>query len=117
MFVTSYFANHRKLKEAGFLIVSIARYTPPGVLYNLRAFAPEKDLLLRRKQGLVSDEEYTKSYLEQLNSLDRKEVVDLLESIPGKVALCCYCGKDKFCHRHILSKWLKDNFNIEINEF
>lgn len=39
-----------------------------------------------------------KIYNELLNLTDRKDVV-----------LLCYETPDKFCHRHIVSKWFRDN--------
>ena len=61
------------------------------------------------------DEEfYTKQYYKEvLNKLDPKKVYKEL----GKNAvLICWERSGKFCHRHIIAKWLSSNLNIEIKE-
>lgn len=77
----------------------------------MRELNPPSTLLYKYKAGLVNEEEYTEIYNDQvLAKLDANEVYNRLK---GKVILC-YCGKDKFCHRTLVMKWLEQNLGKEV---
>ncbi len=117
MTVTSYFANHRKLKEVGFEVVSIARF-PPGSCKGIPDFAPPEDLVRGSKSGTLSEEDYKACYIKMLDSIPVSRALELVRILKeGNYALCCFCGKDKFCHRHLLADWLNRNFELNIKEF
>jgi uncharacterized protein (DUF488 family) len=63
------------------------------------------------KSGQLSEEEYENRYMVQLNQLDPHKVVNDLGS---DAVLICYEESKKFCHRHIVSKWLNEaGYHIE----
>lgn len=105
---TSYFGNLKALGSAGIMPISIARYSPkwyqgakfPGV-------APTSYML----SGACSHEEYLKKYAEILDKLDASAIIRNIENFSGgrDVALCCYEKPGDFCHRHLLSEWLRKN--------
>jgi uncharacterized protein YeaO (DUF488 family) len=72
---------------------------------NEPRLAPHKFELLELKSDVITEEQFTKSYLEHLNKYNPQKVYNLLN---GKIVLC-YCKSGSFCHRHILRKWLVDN--------
>ena len=121
---TSYFANFRKLDKNKYIAVSIARITPVGIDIKVEEFAPEKSTLFNYKNGKINEEQYTKEYTEQLDELfDDGIMVNTLSRLNNlekrynkEVVLLCYEGKEKFCHRHILSKYINDKFNLDIRE-
>ena len=121
---TSYFANFRKLDKNKYIAVSIARITPVGFDIKVEEFAPEKSTLFNYKNGKINEEQYTKEYTEQLDELfDDGIMVNTLSRLNNlekrynkEVVLLCYEGKEKFCHRHILSKYINDKFNLDIRE-
>ena len=121
---TSYFANFRKLDKNKYVAVSIARITPVGFDIKVEEFAPEKSTLFNYKNGKINEEQYTKEYTEQLDELfDDGIMVNTLSRLNNlekrynkEVVLLCYEGKEKFCHRHILSKYINDKFNLDIRE-
>lgn len=121
---TSYFANFRKLDKNKYIAVSIARITPVGFDIKVEEFAPEKSTLFNYKNGKINEEQYTKEYTEQLDELfDDGSMVNTLSRLTNlekrynkEVVLLCYEGKEKFCHRHILSKYINDKFNLDIRE-
>jgi len=106
---TSYFAKSGKEPNA----VSIARSSPTG--YSGEAYkslAPPPKLLYEWKKGVMSPSLYTEIYKEEvLDKLDPKIVGSLLV---GKILLC-WEGSGKFCHRHLVAEWLKDN-GFEVKE-
>ena len=115
---TSYFANFRKLDKNKYVAVSIARITPVGFDIKVEEFAPEKSTLFNYKNGKINEEQYTKEYTEQLDELFDDGIMvntlsrlnDLEKRYNKEVVLLCYEGKGKFCHRHILSKYINDKF-------
>ena len=105
---TSYFANMRAFSKDGIMAISIARYSPrwyQGPQFT--AVAPTSYML----SGACSHEEYLRKYDEILSRLNPQQIVSSIESISrGKdVALCCYEKPGDFCHRHLLSEWLRKN--------
>ena len=121
---TSYFANFRKLDKNKYIAVSIARITPVGFDIKVEEFAPEKSTLFNYKNGKINEEQYTKEYTEQLDELfDDGSMVNTLSYLNNlekgfnkEIVLLCYEGKGKFCHRHILSKYIKEKFDLDIRE-
>lgn len=77
----------------------------------MRELNPSSSLLYRYKNNLCDEQEYTETYIaETLSKLDALEIYNKLK---GKVILC-YCGKDSFCHRHIVINWLRQNLGDEV---
>jgi len=74
---------------------------------GIQALAPSGKALGEYKKGLVTDEEYTKLYIQKMRNsfLDSPEVWESL-FLNKKLALACYCKAGVFCHRHILTELL-----------
>lgn len=101
MITTSYFAKYK-----GSDGVSIARITPAWIkdLSQYKDLAPSFELLRKYKND-GDEDSYTLEYLKQLNRLDVDKVY---KDLDGKVLLC-YERSNSFCHRHIVSRWFRDN--------
>ena len=69
----------------------------------LRELNPPQQLLYDYKNGLCNEEEYIYRYYSSV--LSKLNPIEIYNKLKGKVILC-YCGKDKFCHRHIVMNWL-----------
>lgn len=112
---TSYFANSRALGKENIMPISIARYSPKW-FYGPRYtdVAPTGYML----SSVCSHEEYLRKYDEILKKLNPQNVIAAIERIAqGKdVALCCYEKPGEFCHRHLLSEWLRKN-GYDVNEW
>lgn len=75
---------------------------------GIQALAPKWEMVLSHKAGRMSDEEYSKEYREMmLRSYMINQTVwrELLNK--ERIALACYCSPDRFCHRHLLVKYLE----------
>lgn len=73
------------------------RAEPHGI-----ALSPLRTMVNRHKSGAISDEQYTKEYLELLRWRYQwypQVFIDILSR--GRVVLACYCAEGKFCHRHL----------------
>ena len=68
----------------------------------LSPFAPEYAEVMKHKAGETSEDRYTELYLERLRASLRHNPAawEQLKQHP-QVAIACYCGAWKFCHRHI----------------
>lgn len=112
---TSYFANSRSFSKEGVLGISIARYSPKWFQGpRFLAVAPTSYML----SGACSHEEYLRRYEEILSKLDPKMIISSIENIASgrDAALCCYEKPGEFCHRHLLSEWLRNN-GYDVNEW
>lgn len=111
---TSYYNNWKQLDATRkYVPVRISASAPKGFPFceSIPEVYPTWDLLSRYKQGLIDDSVYTKEYLEQLNAVNRQDILARLSQIAQKhqnkdIVLLCWEGKDKFCHRHLLADWL-----------
>lgn len=75
---------------------------------GIPALAPSWNMVMQHKSGKLSDEDYTKQYRElMLKSYMTNQTVwnELINK--DKIAIACYCNPDKFCHRHLLVKYLE----------
>jgi len=71
---------------------------------------PGKTLLREAKNGIISKQEYKIAYINILNGnliTHEKLFLELINLAKTQgIVLFCHEGKDKFCHRRILAKWL-----------
>ena len=118
MIYTTYFANLRNLPKN---ITPISICAKPPVSWTgleYRALAPSYSCFRELKEtGDVST--FTcRYYNETLYPKDARSVVrNLCELAENEdIALVCYEGRDKFCHRHIVAHWL-NLAGFEVQEF
>ena len=89
--------------------------------------APSPEILeaynkVRVKASAIKNR-FTDKYTKQLDTLLEQNklfpyVEQMLELIKyNDVILLCYEPKSKFCHRRILADYLKENFNLDIEEY
>lgn len=108
---TSYYARACKiLPDRRLVAISI------GIPDNfngeiLRELNPPQKLLYKYKNKLCDEVEYTEIYTNEV--LKNLNACDIYNKLKGK-AILCYCGKDKFCHRHIVLEWLKNNLGEHV---
>ena len=116
---TSYYAKAKELRENGYLVVGISIGTPRFCKLDaqLKELAPTRYMLSPQ----CSMDEYLRLYDENIKSQTADKIISKLESLAeergcNKIALCCYEAPDKFCHRHLLSKFLRDN-GYDVDEY
>ena len=119
MIFTSYFALTKKLIETGYEPISISRF-PPKFFEGKKALglAPSEHILKRYKDGYINEEQYTKEYIEYLESRKDK-IVNYLRALfldERNIVFLCYEKSGVFCHRRILADWFKKNTGLEMPE-
>lgn len=114
---TSYYGNSRNLHN--YITISISRSTPIAVDYHLEELKPSWTELNKYKKS-KDKEKYIKYYKEEvLGITSPSKVIGILRRIMienriKRVVLLCYEKDGDFCHRHLVSKWLRDaGYNIE----
>lgn len=108
---TSYFAKCKNHPNA-VVITSGKPWWFKGKHYA--KLGPPMQLVKGYKSGEINEGEYTIVYLKCIKdrNLTQEEV---LRDLSNDAILVCYEGKDKFCHRHLVAKWLREG-GIEIEE-
>lgn len=124
MIFTCNFANWTKMLGSVYPI-SIARFPPRG--WKGAAYPPlfpPDSLIKYYKSGKINDIEYRTLYQEMV--LDKlapaKVVTELYDMYDNEeyasCVLLCYENANKFCHRHLVTEWLKDaNFYVVEYDF
>lgn len=108
---SSYYARACKIFPS-WRMVAISISIPEGFDgIILRELNPTQQLLYDYKNDLCDEHEYEERYYS--NVLSRLDAKSIYEKVKGKVILC-YCGKDKFCHRKLVLKWLADNLGENV---
>ena len=108
---TSYFAKYRG--EQG---ISIASKSPPG--FKGKKFPelfPPIRIVINYKAGKITESQYTEVYKREI--LKKLNPAAVFAELGPDAVLLCWEGSDKFCHRHIVAKWLKLSIGEEVYEF
>lgn len=104
-------------EQAGLIPVSICAQKPcwfDG--YHFPFFAPSMDMFLKWKNEEIDDNTFITRFTEEvLNKLDKNEVEEKLTMFEDLI-LVGY-EKEVNCHLYIVSKWIKENLNMEVKEF
>ena len=117
---TSYFGNINRLPK-DLVKIAVCGKAPEwydGAKY--RELAPKKGFF-QKWLGRNRDSSYYRERFneEVLSKLDAAKVLrDLQDLSDGKdCVLLCYEGPGMFCHRHLIKYWLKQNLDIEVEEW
>ena len=106
---TSYFAKYK-----GSQGISIARSTPNWFIgRELKELAPPYDLVQRFKNGNIDERTFQEEYINRV--LANVNPFKLARSLKDGDVLLCYEKTESFCHRHILSEWLRQ-YGVEVEE-
>lgn len=124
-FYTSYYAKYKDIPK-DFMCVGISRMCPfkdwnhDNLMPNFyfcknNSFAPSEDLLTGYKSGKYTEQDYKRIYatqifewLKNINMSVREwadQLADIFEDYKA-VVFMCYETPDKFCHRHVLRKFM-----------
>jgi len=57
---------------------------------------------------------YTEQYQKLI--LDKLDPAMVYKDLGENAILCCWEGPKKFCHRHLIARWLEKNMGITITE-
>lgn len=111
MYYTSYFDNLKHIDSTKYILVSIINKKPnfcSNLVIDWSILGPTKSLIYAYKNGEIDEKEYTKIYLNYLNSNWDKFRLFFEDSWFKKqdIVMLCYEKPSKFCHRHLLCDFL-----------
>lgn len=107
---TGYFAINNKY-PSDYARISIARWTPKDFHGKNYMYLAPTEKILREYKETGDEKKYIHDYFRDViaaNGKNQDDVVcDLLELSNGNKKIILFCfEKEKFCHRHIIGKWL-----------
>ena len=119
MLKTGYFKQIDNNLTMGYVSISLYPSKNKNVLYEFKSLAPNWKLLELHKNKQISDYDFEKEYLLQLNSLDANTIFEQISFLTGdnEPILMTHGNKTSFCYRHILAKWFEQKLEVEIEEF
>ena len=108
---TSYFAK-KPLQENS---IAISLWKPHWFMgQHFVGLAPSEKMLIDYKNGKLSENDYEEKYMNYIvNKFDPKELYFWLGE---ESTLLCWEKSGKFCHRHLLARWLMKECNVIIEE-
>lgn len=122
--LTSYYAKTKTLLESGHTnLVAISGYCPDFFLKQMQSdnrlsrcveLAPKKEWFFKWKKGEINNEKFVELYKKTV--LEKIDFEELLEKIGDDAVFLCYEKPEDFCHRHILADYLKEKFDITVEE-
>lgn len=78
--------------------------------------APSQSLLNRLTDEDMSDEEYAREYLKEIQQRGLTPQA-ILDSIPDESILLCYEAPNEFCHRRVLADWIELHTGVKVPEW
>lgn len=114
MIYTSYFGKVKNINPEFLFAVTASK----PKFFNgkhLNCVAPNYKWVDDYKQGRITELQYTDLYIKYLNN-NKENIISQIKSLPDNSMLLCYEVNGKFCHRHILANWLRQN-GILIEEY
>lgn len=113
---TGYFGKHKNHPLAYVITARVPTWVSHALrCRHLKELAPSEGILHRFKYAGMTEAEYAREYMKQLESCGRT-AQQIVDSLPEGAVLLCYERSGSFCHRHLAAKWLMKNANVEISE-
>ena len=111
MIYTGYFDKIEEYKKVGLIPVCIAGYPPKGFKgFCYPNLAPKKNWWQEWHDHHLGNDWYEKKYQETiLNKLSPFQVQSDMMTFGKSVIMLCYEEPNKFCHRHLVTKWLNNH--------
>ena len=119
MIYTGYWAMIDEYKANNLTPVGISGWSPDGYTgKTYKKLAPKYSWWKQWHDEHLSEQWYAEQYYTTvLNTLNPNTVATQLQSMGENVILLCFETPEKFCHRHIVAKWLTEKANITVAEY
>ena len=103
----------------GFISISLYPSKNDFVKYEYKSLAPNWKLFENLNKKKITEDQFIKSYDDQLVSLSAEKVYeDLVNLVSGfEPIIMTSISNKKFCHRHLVAEWLENELGIIIEEY
>jgi len=115
---TSYFYQMQRGVE-GAISIAVGKPKYVEIDSEMKQLAPSWALLTDFRNDKINEDEYTERFRKQLDRLDINSVISQLVKLANgkEPVLMCHCGKQHFCHRHIVAEWIEKKTGIDVEEY
>jgi len=110
---TSYFARYARHPLA--VAITVARPAWAPKMLHCKDLAPVWGIVRAVKSGRITSAQYTEAYLQLLKERN-KSPQQVVDALPDRAVLLCYCSPGSFCHRHVAGMWLSSGADVEVVE-
>ena len=119
MIYTGYWAKVKEYEQHNLIPVGISGWSPDGYTgKTYKKLAPKYAWWKEWHDKNLSEQWYTDKYYKTvLNILDPFVVKQELQNMGKDVVLLCFETPEKFCHRHLVAKWLNAKTGLNIIEY
>ena len=119
MLKTGYFKQIDSNVTLGYVSISLYPSKNNNVLFEFKSLVPNWKLMEMLKSKQISEFDFEKEYLIQLNNLNAKTIFEQVNFLTGEYEpiLMTHGNKSSFCHRHIVAEWFTTNLGIQIEEY
>ena len=119
MIYTGYWAKIKEYELNHLTPVGISGWSPDGYKgKTYKKLAPKYTWWKEWHDNNLSEQWYTEKYQETvLNVLNPLTVAHDLQSFGKDVVLLCFETPEKFCHRHLVAKWLNTHTKLNVFEY
>ncbi len=116
---TGYFKQIDSDVTLGYVSISLYPSKNNNVLFEFKSLVPNWKLMEMLKSKHISEYDFEKEYLIQLNNLNAKTIFEQVNFLTGEYEpiLMTHGNKSSFCHRHIVAKWFENALGVRIDEF
>ena len=116
---TGFFKQIDNNSTLGYVSISLYPSKNKNVLFEFKSLAPNWKSMDMLKSKQISEFDFEKEYMIQLNNLNAKTIFEQINFLTSdhEPILMTHGYKKSFCHRHIVAKWFEDELGIRIDEF
>ena len=103
----------------GYVSISLYPSKNDSINHEYKSLAPNWKLLENLNKKKITEDQFIKSYKEQLFSLNANIVYDDLNSLVTgfEPIIMTSVSRKKFCHRHLVAEWFESELGIVIEEY
>lgn len=115
---TSYYFSTR-IREPGLNLVGVSNTHPKGLpwlrdMRTFKPFCPGWDLVKDYKRGIISWQNYTEIYREDI--LEKLDAEKVYRDLGEDAIILCWEKPGVLCHRRLIAEWFYDLLQIKVNE-
>lgn len=119
MIYTGYWTKIKEYEANALTPIGISGWSPDG--YNGKTYkklAPKYVWWKEWHDKNLGEQWYIDKYTDTvLNVLNPIDVAHDLQQMGDNVVLLCFETPEKFCHRHLVAKWLNEKAKLNVQEY
>ena len=111
VYTSNYALARKELPNRLLIGVSITAPEDFRDIHRIHELEPLQSTFIKWKNGDINAEQYKKEYAEGV--LGKLSPIEVYEQTKGKVLLC-YENRSQFCHRKLITEWLREELGDNV---